>query len=81
MLVVILVLLQSQATGPDNIPGILLKTFANCIADGVTALFNYSLTTGPLPNIWKEAKVIDIFKKGSRHCPNNYDDITGLHTS
>ena len=66
----------SKSCGPDNIPGILLNTLANCIADSVTALFNYSLTTGSLPNIWKEAKVTAIFKKGSRHCPNNYRPIS-----
>ena len=65
----------TKSFGPDNIPDILLKTLANCITDSVTALFNYSLTTGSLLNIWKEAKVTAIFKKGSRHCPNNYRSV------
>lgn len=53
----------SKSCGPDDIAGILLKTFSEVIATSLTDFFNYSLTSGCLPNIWKEAKVTAIHKK------------------
>ena len=66
----------SKSCGPDNITGILLKTFADCIASSLTDIFNYSLTTGCLPDIWKEANISAVYKKGSRHSPDNYRPIS-----
>ena len=66
----------SKSCGPDNITGILLKTFADCIASSLTDIFNYSLTTGCLPDIWKEANISTVYKKGSRYSLDNYRPIS-----
>lgn len=66
----------SKSCGPDNVTGILLKTFADCVTASLTNIFSYSLDTGLLPDVWKKAKVIAIHKKGSRHSPNNYRPIS-----
>ena len=65
----------SKSCGPDNLTGILLKTFSSCIANSLTEIFKYSLTTSSLPDVWKLAKVKPIFKKGDRCKPNNYIDL------
>ena len=67
---------NSKSCGPDNISRILLKTFKEYIATSLTSIFAYSLKSGSLPSIWKEAKVIAIRKKNSRHFSNNYQPIT-----
>ena len=66
----------SKCCGPDGIPGILLKTFAKCIVTSLASIFQYSLLTGTLPDIWKQAKVKPIFKKGSRNLPGNYRPVS-----
>jgi len=39
-------------------------------------LFNKSITEGSIPNDWKEANVIAIFKKGRRSDPSNYRPVS-----
>ena len=51
----------SKSCGPDDIPGILLKTFSSCIVKSLVSIFQYSLTNSRLPNVWKRAKVKPIF--------------------
>ena len=38
----------------------------------LTLIFNKSLSEGVLPDSWKEAEVVTIFKKGKRDEPGNY---------
>lgn len=66
----------SKSCGTDNITGIHLKTFSHLIASTVAHIFNYSLASGSLPDIWREARVTAIHKKGSRHLPNNYRPVS-----
>ncbi len=35
-----------------------------------------SLRTGKIPNQWREAKVISLFKKGDNSLPSNYSPIS-----
>ena len=53
-----------KATGPDNISAAILRTAAEELAPVYTKLFQLSLDTGYVPNDWKEAWVVPIFKKG-----------------
>ncbi len=65
---------ESKATGPDQINNHLLKQ----AAEPVSELFNFCLSIGEFPDIWKLANVIPIFKKGdSKYC-NNYCPISLL---
>ena len=45
-----------KAAGPDLINNRLLKEFAQPLALPLSDLFNLSLSSGSVPNIWKEAK-------------------------
>ena len=66
----------SKASGPDEIPGRLLKCLANELAPAITCLFRQSISTGMLPKEWKSAWITPVFKKGSRSDPANYRPVS-----
>jgi hypothetical protein len=66
----------NKATGPDGIPGIILKLAAEEIAPVITNLFQQSINIGQIPKAWKEANISPIFKKGDRSSPINYRPVS-----
>ena len=66
----------SKASGPDDIPGILLKEGAPWIAGPLASLFNLSMQSSSLPKDWTRANVSPLFKKGNKHLPCNYRPIS-----
>ena len=50
----------NKATGPDNIPGRVLKIACDNLSQSLTEIFNKSLSTGSYPDDWKMAKVMSI---------------------
>ena len=68
----------NKASGPDNLPGTLLKECAAELAPSLTLLFNLSLSSGHIPNLWKTANVTPVFKKGDKHSCKNYRPISLL---
>ena len=52
-----------------------LKELSNEIAPILQIIFQNSLTTGQVPDDWKEANVAAIFKKGDKHKPSNYRPV------
>ena len=70
----------NKATGPDNIPGRLLKIAAEILSPSLTVIFNKSLSTGIYPNAWKMAKVLPIYKSGKRTDLSNYRPISTIST-
>lgn len=68
----------SKATGPDEIPGRILKECSRELAPSICRLSNLSLSQGIFPHNWKMANVIPVFKKGDRHDCENYRPISLL---
>ena len=68
----------SKATGPDNINPKLLKEAGICIVPSLTRLINLSLSQGVVPQKWKLANVIPLFKKGEKDDTNNYRPVSLL---
>ena len=67
---------ENKATGPDGIPGNLLKICAHELAPVYTVLFQASLDQGCLPSDWKKANIVPVFKKGNRARVENYRPIS-----
>ena len=69
---------NSNASAGDEITvNMLRKTFA-VVGPHLCHLVNCSLRTGEVPQGWKEALVIPLFKQGNRDNPSNYRPISIL---
>ena len=65
-----------KATGPESIPACILKDCASELAPILTIIFNKSLQEGKVPEDWRHANVIAIFKKGTSHDAANYRPVS-----
>ena len=68
-------LLGLDPSGPDKIPGKLLKVMVSEISPCLSLVFAASLHQGTVPQDWKLALVTPLFKKGNRKEPSNYRPI------
>ena len=68
----------TKATGPDDIPALVLKTAAPELATPLARLFQLCFDRGHMPAQWKCANVIPCYKKGDKHTPGNYRPISLL---
>ena len=66
----------NKSQGPDMIPAKVLKELSRELSFPLSFLFNLSLEMGILPNDWKSAEVVALFKKGSRLDPGNYRPVS-----
>lgn len=65
-----------KATGPDNIPAYFLNNLSEEISPFLTKFFQKSINNGEIPNDWKQANVVPIFKKGDKHNAINYRPVS-----
>jgi hypothetical protein len=69
--------LPSKCTrSPDGYPAVFLKNIADAICLPLSMLFQKSMSQGVIPNIWKKAIVIPVFKKGNSSKVSNYRPIS-----
>ena len=57
----------NKATGPDKIPGRLLKIAADILSPSLTKIFNRSLSKGIYPTDWKMEKILPIYSKMAKN--------------
>ena len=69
-----------KATGPDLINNRLLKELARPLSFPLCDLFNFSLSHGLVPEVWKQANVSPIHKKNDPSEISNYRPISLLST-
>ena len=55
-----------KAAGPDGITPRVLKQLAKTLAPILCHIFRLSYETGEIPEDWREANVVPIYKKGNR---------------
>ena len=67
-----------KAIGPNSIPTDILHLLKTQISLPLSVIFNISLRTGIHPELLKTAKIIPLFKKGSRLSTKNYRHISLL---
>ncbi len=68
----------NKAIGPDEISPRVLKHCAAELAPSLAVLFNLSMRSGTLPDLWKRANVTPVFKKGDKSDVANYRPISLL---
>ena len=67
---------ENKATGPDEIPGKLLKLCAYELHEIFAILFQQSINLGAIPDDWKSAHIFPLYKKGDKTAPSNYRPIS-----
>ena len=65
-----------KATGPDSIRTFILKAAAAELAPILTRLYQLSLDTGDVPEDWRGAWIVPVFKKGEKHKAANYRPVS-----
>jgi len=65
-----------SAAGPDGIAPRLLKSCENQLAPVLAMIYRKSLKLGQVPDEWKVANVVPIYKKGSKADPGNYRPVS-----
>jgi hypothetical protein len=64
------------AAGPDGITTKLLQTCQDELSPVLATIYRKSLQEGTVPEEWKTANVVPIFKKGSKKMAGNYRPIS-----
>jgi hypothetical protein len=67
---------KDSAPGPDQIRPRLLKELKKQVSKPLSIIFRKSLDRGEVPKEWKKAKVVPIYKKGSKGDPGNYRPVS-----
>ena len=68
---------NNAAAGPDGIPAILLKKCKDALSEPLTILWQKSLSSGDIPNIFKLAFITPVHKPGSsREKAENYRPVS-----
>ena len=67
---------HNSASGPDGMNVYFIKKILAVIASPLCRLYNVSLCQGSLPDDWKVAYIIPVFKKGDPHEASQYRPIS-----
>ena len=67
---------KRKARGPDEVSPWVLKECAEELTLPIFMIFSNSLEQGKLPDIWKQANITPIFKKGNKSNPLNYRPVS-----
>ena len=67
---------ENKACGPDNIHARIIKEAAKELALPLQIIFELSLKVGVIPNDWKCANVVPIFKGGDKTRIGNYRPVS-----
>ena len=67
---------RNKACGPDEISSWVLKECAEELSGPLKIIFEESLSQGKLPDCWKWANIVPLYKKGSKENPLNYRPVS-----
>ena len=66
---------EGRATGPDGIPGVILKRTRRELAAPITRLARRLLTLGAWPDIWRYHWIVPLYKGKSVYNPLHYRGV------
>jgi len=69
---------RKKASGCDNLHSTFLKDSRNAIKTPLCHIINLSLKCGIVPNAWKSARIVLVYKSGLRAAFDNYRPISIL---
>ena len=69
---------SSKSCGLDNIDSFILKLACDELTPGITHIVNLSIGRKYFPTLWKNSKVIPLFKKDEATNPKNYRPVSLL---
>ncbi|CAM4699543.1 unnamed protein product [Caretta caretta] len=67
---------EHKSMGPDALHPRVLKELADVIAEPLAIIFENSWRLGEVPDDWKKANVVPIFKKRKEEDPGNYRPVS-----
>ena len=67
---------KKKSVGPDGIPGVTLKLGGEAMIPYLASLVDVTLNNTSLPDDWRKAIVIPIFKGGDRSTIGNYRPVS-----
>ena len=65
-----------KSAGPDSIHSRVVEETQEQLVRPLTIIFNKSLSEEVVPDSWKHAEVVPIYKKGKRDEPGNYRPVS-----
>ncbi|KFP25921.1 RNA-directed DNA polymerase from mobile element jockey, partial [Colius striatus] len=65
-----------KSMGPDEMHPRVLRKLADVIAKPLSIIFEHSWRTGEVPEDWRKANVMPVFKKGRKDDPGNYRPVS-----
>jgi len=65
-----------KSAGPDGIHPLVLRSVADQISKPLTKLYKMSINTGKVPEDWRKANIVPIYKKGPKNEPGNYRPVS-----
>ena len=64
-----------KATGPDGLPGLVLRTCADQLASVFTDIFNLSLSESVITTCFKQTTIVPVPKNTKVTCQNDYRPV------
>jgi hypothetical protein len=71
----------TKPVGPDGIPSFVTKGCSEIFVPVLKFIFNLSISQNTIPNLWKQAAIVPVFKKGKASTVGNYRSIAILNNS
>ena len=78
VLIIIKECYSQSSAGIASFPAVLIKECAHVICSPLTKIFNSCILSNYMPNEWKTAIAVPLFKKGAVDDPNCYRSISLL---
>jgi hypothetical protein len=67
---------KSGAIGPDGFPSFFVKQLADPLCQPLSVLFNQIMMDSAVPQVWLDAFVVPVHKKGNRSQTENYRPVS-----